>query len=131
MLRGENGNQAKELDRLGRMAESADGKADVICLSNVLLMGLVRRIKRETGAFVAVTLQGEDSFLDSLPEPERSQSWETLAERAQEADAFIAPSRYYADVMTERCRLPKDRVHVVPNGIALDGYPTEPRKVSA
>ncbi len=127
MLRGEDGNQAKELDRLVEWLK-VDGKADVICLSNVLLMGLVRRIKRETGAFVAVTLQGEDSFLDSLPEPERSQSWETLAERAQEADAFIAPSRYYADVMTERCRLPKERVHVVPNGILLDDYPTEPRK---
>jgi glycosyltransferase involved in cell wall biosynthesis len=127
MLRGEDGNQAKELDRLVEWLRT-DGKADVICLSNVLLMGLVRRLKRETGAFVAVTLQGEDSFLDSLPEPERTQSWQTLAERAQEADAFIAPSRYYADVMTERCQLPKDRVHVVPNGILLDGYPTEPRK---
>lgn len=127
MLRGEDGNQAKELDRLVEWLKT-DGKADVICLSNVLLVGLVRRIKRETGAFVAITLQGEDSFIDSLPEPERSQSWAILAERAQEADAFIAPSRYYADVMTERCRLPKERVHVVPNGILLDGYPTEPRK---
>jgi len=127
MLRGEDGNQAKELDRLIEWLKT-DGKADVICLSNALLMGMVRRIKRETGAFVAVTLQGEDSFLDGLPEPERSQSWETLAERAQEADAFIAPSRYYADVMAERCQLPKERVHVVPNGILLDGYPTEPRK---
>lgn len=129
MLRGEDGNQAKELDRLVEWLRT-DGKADVICLSNVLLMGLVRRLKKETGAFVAVTLQGEDSFLDSLPEPERTQSWVTLAERAQEADAFIAPSQYYAKVMTERCGLPKERVHVVPNGILLDDYPTVPRTVA-
>jgi glycosyltransferase involved in cell wall biosynthesis len=124
-LRGENGNQVKELERLAEWLKT-DGKADVICLSNALLMGLARRIKEQTGAAVVCTLQGEDYFLDLLPEPYRTDSWNTLAERAPDVDAFIAVSRYYGDTMQRRAQLPPERVHVVYNGILLDGYPTEP-----
>ena len=66
--------------------------------------------------------QGEDGFLDALAEPYRSQAWEILAERAREVDAFMAPSRYFADLMARRLDLPRERVQVVPNGINLDGY---------
>lgn len=119
MLQGEEGNQSKELDRLIEWLKTE--KPDVVCLSNALFMGLARRI-RETGALVACTLQGEDGFLDALPEPRRTASWDTLAERAEDVDAFIAVSKYHADLMTRRAKLPSDRVHVVYNGILLDGY---------
>ena len=125
MLRGEDGRQAKELDHLVEWL-AADGKADVVVLSNALLMGLARRIKKETGALVVCTLQGEDTFLDSLPEPDRAAAWRTLAERAADVDAFIAVSRYHADLMTSRAGLPPERVHVVYNGILLDGYAPRP-----
>jgi glycosyltransferase involved in cell wall biosynthesis len=126
MLRGEEGQQAKELDRLVEWLET-DGKADVVCLSNILLLGLARRIKQETGAAVVCTLQGEDYFLDLLPEPYRTESWKTLAERAADVDAYIAVSRTYGETMQRRAQLPADRVHTVYNGILLDGYPTTPR----
>jgi glycosyltransferase involved in cell wall biosynthesis len=124
MLRGEDGNQAKELDRLVEWLK--DEKPDVVCLSNALFMGLARRIRRETGALVACTLQGEDGFLDALPEPDRTSSWDTLAERAKDVDAFIAVSKYYGEVMTRRAKLPPERVHAVYNGILLDGYGPKP-----
>ena len=123
MLRGEEGQQAKELDKLVSWLQ-ADGKADVVCLSNILLIGLARRIKRETGAAVVCTLQGEDYFLDMLPEPYRQQTWDTLAERASDVDAFIAVSRYYGETMQHRAKLPPERVQVVYNGIQLEGYPS-------
>jgi glycosyltransferase involved in cell wall biosynthesis len=122
MLKGEDGHQAKELDRLAEWLASDDGRPDVVILSNALLMGLARRIKKETGALVVCTLQGEDTFLDSLPDPDREMAWQTLAERAADVDAFIAVSRYHADLMTARANLPPGRVHVVYNGILLDGY---------
>lgn len=128
MLRGEEGNQVKELNRL--VAWLAEEKPDVVLLSNALLVGLARRIKERTGAAVVCTLQGEDSFLDSLPEPDRHRAWKTLSERAKDCDAFIAVSHYYARVMRERAGLPADRVHVVYNGILLDGFtpaPSPPR----
>lgn len=124
MLRGEEGNQVKELDRL--TAWLAEERPDVVCLSNALLIGLGRRIKRETGAAIVCTLQGEDSFLDSLPERERQAAWKTLEERGRDFDAFVAVSRYYGDLMSRRANLPAERVHVVHNGILLDGYGPSP-----
>jgi len=119
-LRGEEGNQVKELNRLVEWL--ADKKPEAVILSNALLVGLARRIKQATGAAVVCTLQGEDSFLDSLPAPDRQRAWDTLSERAKDCDAFIAVSHYYGNVMRERAKLPADRVHVVYNGIVLDGY---------
>ncbi len=130
MLQGENGHQAKELARLSEWL-AGEGKPEVVCLSNALLMGLAGQIKRETGALVACTLQGEDTFLDSLNEPYRTQSWETITEKARDVDAFIAVSQYHADLMTERAKLPPDRVHVVYNGIRLEGYGPHPAPTSA
>jgi glycosyltransferase involved in cell wall biosynthesis len=127
MLRGEEGNQARELDGLiGWLKERPH--PDVICLSNALLAGLVRALKQELRSPVACMLQGEDYFLDSLPQAQREEAWKILAERTVEADLLIAPSRYFADLMTKRLNLPAGRVRVVYNGIDLDGYRVERRE---
>jgi glycosyltransferase involved in cell wall biosynthesis len=123
-LRGEEGRQIKELDRLADWL--IEMRPEVVCLSNALLVGLARRIKQKTGAAVVCTLQGEDSFLDSLPKGDREAAWQALAERAADVDAFIAVSHYYGEVMQRRVQLSADRVHVVHNGIALDGYSPAP-----
>ena len=121
MLLGEEGKQAKEVDRLVSWIKD-EMRPDVVCLSNALLLGVARRIKRETAAAVVCTLQGEDSFLDSLPEPDRTRAWKTLGERGQDVDAFIAVSRYYAGVIASRTEIAAERMNVVYNGIDLDGY---------
>ena len=121
MLRGEEGNQARELDDLIAWLRTQP-KPDVICLSNAMLAGLVRKLKRELQAPVVVMLQGEDAFLDAIPEPTRTEVWRTLAERVAEADLFIAPSRYFGELMAKRLNLPADKVKVVFNGINLEGY---------
>ena len=126
MLRGEAGNQAREIEELIAWLKTQP-KPDVICLSNALLIGMVRRLKAELRVPVVCTLQGEDSFLDALPETHRAACWRTLAERAAEVDLFIAPSRYFGDLMRERLGLPADRVRVVYNGINLEGYRVEGR----
>lgn len=124
MLGGEAGRQARELDELCAWLKSQP-RPDAICLSNALLMGLVRRLKSAVGAPVVCMLQGEDTFLEALPEPYRTACWQTLALRAREADLFVAPSRYFADLMRERLGLPPERVRVVYNGIRLEGYDRE------
>jgi glycosyltransferase involved in cell wall biosynthesis len=95
---------------------------DVICLSNSLLAGLAARLQREFRVPVVCTLQGEDSFLDGLPEPYRQRSWELLAQRCAGIDHFVAVSRYFADVMIKRLGLPAERVSVVHPGIAVDEF---------
>ena len=125
MLRGEDGRQAKELERLVAWL-AAEERPDIICLSNALLLGVAKRIREELRTPVVFSLQDEDIFLDALPEPYRQAAWDAVAERARDADAFIAVSRYYADLMQGRLGLPAERVHVVYNGISPDGYGPAP-----
>ena len=118
MLRGEDGRQGKELERL--VGFLTRRRPDVVCLSNALLVGLARRIKAELHVPVLCLLQDEDGFLDVLDEPLRGQAWAELAERAADVDGLIAVSRYYADTMSRHLDLPTQ--HVVHSGIETDSY---------
>jgi len=122
MLHGEQGRQVKELDRLVEWLDTKDNKPDVVCLSNILLAGLARRIKERVGVPVVCLLQDEDGFLDGLVSPYSEQAWQILAERSRDVDGFIAVSKYYADVMQQRLGLDAGQVDVVYTGISLDGY---------
>ena len=79
MLQGEQGRQARELDELIDWLKRLP-KPDIICLSNALLLGMARKLGSEIGCPVVCMLQGEDGFLEMLPEPHRTQSWELLAD---------------------------------------------------
>lgn len=121
MLQVETSRFRKEWDKLLNWIEQTE-RPDVVCLSNALLAGFAPEMKRRLGAPVALFFQGEDSFLDGLPEPYRSQCWRALAEGIPAADILISPSRFYADFMQQRLDLAPDSVAVVPNGIDLAGY---------
>lgn len=122
MLLGEDGNQAKELEKLIEWLR--EHKPDAVWLSTALLVGLARQIKEALGIPVLASLQGEDSFLDGLPEPWRTRSWEAMGQRAQDTDALIAPSQYYADLMGQRMKIPPEKLKIIPNGITIT--PTAP-----
>ncbi len=121
MVRGEEGNQARELEQLLVFLKT-QSRPDIICLSNALLAGMARRIKSELNVPVACVLQGEDTFLDSLPDSHRALTWKALAERCADIDLFIPPTRYFGNLMGGRLKLPPDRVRVIYNGIDLQGY---------
>ncbi|MGA9579875.1 MAG: glycosyltransferase family 4 protein, partial [Terrimicrobiaceae bacterium] len=120
MVRGEHGRQAKELDKL--VAWLVEQKPDVVCLSNSLLIGVARRVRENLRAPIICSLQGEDAFLDALPEPYRERCWQLIQERAVDVDRFIAPSRYYHALMQERLRLAPEKITVIYNGIDLEGF---------
>jgi len=121
MLRGEEGRQAKELGRLVDWL-AREIRPQVVSLTASLLAGVTRRIKRDLGAVVICTLQDEEGYLDSLEEPYRAEAWHMLRRLAADIDAFIAPSRFYAERMRHRLDLPDDKLHVIPNGIDPHGY---------
>jgi glycosyltransferase involved in cell wall biosynthesis len=122
MLRGEKGRQIKELKRLVDWLETQSEKPDVVCLSNILLIGLARSIKQRLGVPVVCLLQDEEGFLDGLPSPYAEQAWQIVTERAGDVDLFIAVSRYYANVMRRRLKIDPDRIKVAYTGISLAGY---------
>jgi glycosyltransferase involved in cell wall biosynthesis len=121
MIRGEKGNQARELEELIVFLKTQP-QPDVICISNALLVGMARRLKSELRAPVVCVLQGEDGFLDALPEHAREITWRTLAERARDVDLFIPPTHYFGNLMSRRLDLPAEKVRVIYNGINLEGY---------
>lgn len=122
-LRGVNGRQALEwqqvIDWIGKT-----GKPDVFSLSNGLLTGLAVAAKRDLGVPVVCTLQGEDSFLDTLPEPYRTTSWEVFRANSAAVDRYIATSEYYLGVMRDRLGPGggAEQMVCVKNGLALTGY---------
>ena len=122
MLRGEKGQQIKELDRLVEWLDTQENRPDIICLSNILLAGFARAIKQRLGVPVVCLLQDEDGFLDGLVSPYSQQAWQIISERVDDIDAFIGVSKYYTETMQQRLRLGPDRIHVVYTGISLDGY---------
>lgn len=132
MLQGENGHQARDLtdltDWLGHLP-----RPDAVFLSNALLAGFARQLRKVLGCRVVCFLQSEETFLDSMPEPWRARAWQTLAERASDVDLWISPTVYFAERMAGRLQLPRERIRVVPNGISLAGYdrlPPRPPKAA-
>ncbi len=121
MLRGEEGLQKSELENLVRWLKS-QGPIDLLLLSNSLLVGMARQIKRELQIPIICTLQGEDSFLDALPELFRIEAWSILTECSRQIDGFVAVSHFYGKTMQQRLKCPEEKIHVVYNGIRLDAY---------
>jgi glycosyltransferase involved in cell wall biosynthesis len=121
VLRGEQGPQRKELDKLVEWLGQSF-RPDIVQITNSMLLGLVRRMKRELGVPVVVAVQGEDLFIEDLPDPYRERVVAEMRARAAEADGFIAPSRYYAEHMAKLLDVPAEKISVVPLGISIEGH---------
>lgn len=121
MLRGEHGRQAKELDKMLAWLEQ-EIRPDVVHLSTVMLVGMVRGIVRRLGVPVVSTLSGEDIFLERIPEPHYREARGLLRERCGELSAAVALNGYFADFMAQYAAMPRERIHVVRPGLNLAGY---------
>ena len=122
MLRAEQGHQKKELEKLVKwLAE--ENSPDIVYLTNSMLVGFAREIKKTLDVPVICALQGEDIFLQDLIEPYKTEALNLLRERAADADSFVAPCHYYAQFMADTyLNLPVDKIDVVPLGLNLDGH---------
>ena len=121
MLRGENGNQRKELDKMLEWL-AQEPPFDLVSLPYTLLIGLAKPIREALKRPVFCTLQGEDLFLEGLPEPYRADAKRLIRENVEHVDAFVAVSHYYADFMPGYLGIPREKLRVVPLGINLQGF---------
>ena len=121
-LMGAEGRQRKEVEKLGEWL-AAEIRPDVVHLSNALLVGLAREIRRRTGARIVCSLSGEDIFIGQLPEPHRGRVRDLLRERAADVDRFVALNRFFAGFMAELLAVPPERIDVVPHGVDVDVFP--------
>ena len=123
MLRGSDGRQVKELERLVNWLGRKKNKPDVIWLSNALLTGMAETLRTRLGVPIICMLHDEDGFIDGLTEPYASQAWDLITKHARDnVDAFISVSKYYADLMKDRLSLDDDKVHVVYPGVDMQAY---------
>jgi glycosyltransferase involved in cell wall biosynthesis len=125
VLRGEDGGQAGELAKLVRLLGN-DVKPDAVHLSNALLIGLARPIKRALRVPVLCSLQDEHTWIDAMGETHAREAWRVLAEQSAHVDLFVTFSRYYARFMKEHLGLPSKKLSVVPMGIDTDGREQSP-----
>jgi glycosyltransferase involved in cell wall biosynthesis len=121
VLQGEHGHQRKEVEKLAEWLAD-DVKPELVNLTNVLLSGMVHEVKRRLGVPVLGTLQGDDIFLEALPEPHRKQAIALIRDHCKEMDGFIATSAYYADFMAGYLDIPRERIDVIHPGLNLTGH---------
>jgi glycosyltransferase involved in cell wall biosynthesis len=126
MLRGEQGYQLKEIRKLTGWLAS-ETPPDIVTLPNSLLIGLARPIRQALKRPICCTLQGEELFLDQVPEPYHTQSLDLIRAALDDVDGFVAVSQYSAAYWRRRLGIPESRMHVVPLGIHVDGFDAAPR----
>ncbi len=120
MLRGEHGHQRKEVDKL--LGWLSDVRPEVINLSNIMLSGIVPELRRRLDAPVLCSLQGDDIYLDYLPEQHRGPAMDLIRQNSAAIDGYVTTSAYYADFMAAYLGLPRERIHVVLPGLNLKGH---------
>lgn len=115
MIEGDNAFRKKEVDRLVNYI-TKDGKPDIIHLSNALILGIARQLKKRIDVKIVCSLLNEDDWIDDMSEPYRSRAWEMIAREAGYVDVFVTPSDYYKSLFISKTGLNGDNVMVVPLG---------------
>lgn len=121
LLAGEEGPQAPEVEQLVAFL-ARDLKPDAILFSNALLSGAVPSLRRAYSGPIWCVLQGDDIFLEGLPEPQRTQAIRKISENSTAFTGFLSHSRYYADFMSAYLSLPREKFRLVPLSIDLAGH---------
>jgi glycosyltransferase involved in cell wall biosynthesis len=121
MLKGENGNQRELLQEFVQWIKSTY-QPDVIHVTNALLIGVVRELKRSLQVPITCGLHGEDIFLEGMPQPYQAEALRIIRERAQDVDRFLAISTYYSEMFSKWVGLDRSKIDVVWPGIALNDY---------
>jgi glycosyltransferase involved in cell wall biosynthesis len=125
-LRGSDGNQRKEIEKLIEFV-SSEPAPDVVNVPYTLLINLVEPLKRALNRPVVVTLQGEDLFLEALPEPYKTEALELVRAQIHHVDLFIAVSEYYARFMRDYLRIPESKMRVAGLGVNVTDLTLSPR----
>ena len=125
MLAGEAGPHRAAGAELARHI-TAELRPDAVIFSNALLAGALRALRADFSGPILCTLQGDDVFLDGLPESSRAEAVRAIRERAREFDGFLVHSRFYQAYMTEYLRLDAPTFHQLPLSIDPAGHDGRP-----
>lgn len=127
MIKGEKAFPKKELNRLVSYL-TENGKPDIIHLSNALIIGLARQLKRYLDVKIVCSLLNEDDWIDEMAEPYRSNAWKLISEEAANVDMFITPSNYYKELFFTKTGYSGKNVHIIPLAIDTRNLNILPKK---
>ncbi|QDV41555.1 Glycogen synthase [Stieleria neptunia] len=128
MLRGSDGRQAEEFKRLTDWI-AADLKPDAVVLTNLLIGGGLPQLReRLPDAKLIVMLQGDDIFLDHLPQAARSVAIELCTNLVQHVDHFCVHSHFYAQKMGALFEIPDEKLVITPLSIDPAPFATGDRR---
>ncbi len=127
MLKGEDGRQHREVDKLCNWLAN-QLQPSVVIFSNLLVAGSAPTIKRRLGVPIVVLLQGDHVFLDHLPASDRQQAIQLIRSIAPSVDLFLTHSRFYRDYMENLLGLSDSRFQEIPLAVDTDVY--QPRSQS-
>jgi len=127
MIEGDNAFRKAEVDRLVKYLVK-DGNPDIIHLSNALILGIARQIKKRLNVKIVCSILNEDDWIDDMAEPFRSRAWKMVAREAVYVDSFITPSRYYKDLFIGKTGLRGENIHIVPLGFDAE-FDMDPKPV--
>ncbi|MEO8268384.1 MAG: glycosyltransferase family 4 protein, partial [Aureliella sp.] len=120
MLKGNDGNQRKEVQRLCAWLKTLE--PDVVIFSNLLIAGCIDELRRQVDSRIVVMLQGDDIFYESLDEPYRQQAKDELRKLAQQVDLFVVHSRDYGLRMQRMLGYADDAWQVNPLSIDVQDF---------
>jgi len=121
MIEGDNAFQPAEVKRLVKYLVD-NGKPDIVHLSNALILGIARQIKKHMDIKIVCSLLNEDDWIEDMVEPFRSQAWALIAREAEFVDRFVTPSQYYKDFFISKTGLDGDKIDIVPLGFDPEEY---------
>jgi glycosyltransferase involved in cell wall biosynthesis len=124
VLRGQDGPQRKELDKLIDALRRL--RPALVYLPNLLFIGFAGPLKTALGVPVLCGLSGEDIFIDRLPAPHLDETLRLIRAGAANVEAFVALTDYSADHAAEHFGLPRERIHRIPMGIRAGDFPAPP-----
>ena len=123
---GEEGPLRKEVRRLTDHLRHL--RPHVVHLTNSMLAGLAPAIRRELSVPVVCALQGEDYYLEHLPEPYSSEAFGILRRMAPSVDRFVAPCRDHARALARHLGFDPEAASVVLPGISIEDFPDVARR---
>ena len=116
MLRGSGGPQRHEIGELVTWLAD-DLKPDLVLCSNALLSGIVPTLRHRFSGRIVCLLQGDDIFLDALPDRWKQTAVELIQDNSRHFDCLLTHSRWYADHLSTSVGLPRERFEQIPLSI--------------
>ncbi|MCA9057451.1 MAG: glycosyltransferase family 4 protein [Planctomycetaceae bacterium] len=122
LLQGTHGPERTECRELIRFLTD-ELRPDTILFSNALLSGIIPELRERFLGRILTLLQGDDVFLEGLPEKYRLAALKLMSDNCRRIDGVLTHSQYYANFMQNYLSLPGELFHQIPLTLETDGIP--------